>query len=29
MAEDYGFECDEFDEDGSCIHSDHMVAAGM
>jgi hypothetical protein len=26
---DFGFECAEFDEDGSCIHSDHMQAAGL
>jgi hypothetical protein len=26
---EYGFECEEFDENGSCIHSDHMQAAGL
>jgi hypothetical protein len=26
---EYGFVCAEFDEDGSCIHSDHMNAAGL
>lgn len=26
---EYGFACAEFDEDGSCIHSDHMQAAGL
>jgi hypothetical protein len=26
---EYGFVCAEFDEDGSCIHSEHMTAAGL
>lgn len=26
---DHGFICEEFDADGSCIHSDHMMLAGM
>jgi hypothetical protein len=29
MEDEYGFECPDFDEDGSCIHSDHMAAAGL
>lgn len=28
-AADYGFTCEDFDEDGTCIHSDHMMKAGM
>jgi hypothetical protein len=26
---EYGFVCAEFDADGSCIHSEHMMAAGL
>lgn len=28
-AEAFGFECAEFDADGTCIHSDHMMKAGF
>lgn len=26
---EYGFACAEFDENGSCVHSEHMQAAGL